>query len=621
MALLNKTQLSIMKILEIMKYFAKNICVLTLVGLMTMGAMTGCKDDLKPEAQQKDRIAVNLRLVAERSSNLKLSNDRWEATDRIGLYMKKAGQAITAAGAIYVDGNNLKMTYSDASRMLDSEEPLYYPKGEFVDFVAYYPWQETIGAGCTIAIDLEDQSASLPSELLYSNNVAEQAPSEEVVDLVFNYAYAKIMLTVYLPDRQPADVANMSVSLTGMNSKATFQLTDGTFTGLQSGNPIKFFRTGTQNSVAFFEAFIMPANVGEESKFVFQAAGRTYEVSAAGNYVAGGLYVFDYSIGKPDFNILEVNDIIIIGPSASVTINNLVYLTAIINPSTAHYNNCYWTSSNPEVAEITNSSTEVRTGELKAISEGTTLITATSYDNIHKAEFSVTVTKYGNRLINYSFEDPVDNITNTFYLNVSNIPGWETVLRTWFDDFYKYGEELEGPKFSPQWLSFQNTGRVSQLSHTSWWNGNGQFFCAPNLPWLEGRWALRVGTGAASTSGFYQIVPVTPGETYKFGGTTGARVDTNNQSARTETLKILSSDGMTIYYSEDIDYLYGKRDEHAWQLISGNTYSTCLKVEGRFTVPDDVTQVRLQYNHRSWDSPNNAPIILWDQMFFEFVDE
>jgi hypothetical protein len=276
----------------------KHFFAVTTAGMLMLGAMTGCND--KPE-NQPERVPVSLTAGIAPTSTIKVADDQWEATDRVGVYMKKAGQAITAEGAVYADGNNVPMSITDGA--LTSTPPLYYPLEGSVDFVAYYPYTATVATDQTIAVDLSQQASGLPAEVLYANNIAGQAPSEAAVSLNFNYALAKIALTVtgnQATTLTEADFAGMSVTVDGFYTQASLRLTDGSFVSPQGKQSITLYRAGGADKSATFEALILPATVAaDEVTFTFHAGGNSYPCKVTGNYDAATQYDLAFTLNTP----------------------------------------------------------------------------------------------------------------------------------------------------------------------------------------------------------------------------------------------------------------------------------------------------------------------------------
>ena len=157
--------------------------------------LSGCRVDITPdEREARGGFAVNLRADIEKSILKVTGDNKFEASDEVGLYMKKAGQALTADGAVYDAADNLKMGIAEGT--LVSDPPLLYPEEGNVDFIAYYPYTAAVGSDYTIGVSVAGQEAGLPDEVLYSNNVKHQSPTTAEVKLDFFYSLAKLEITV-----------------------------------------------------------------------------------------------------------------------------------------------------------------------------------------------------------------------------------------------------------------------------------------------------------------------------------------------------------------------------------------------------------------------------------------
>jgi hypothetical protein len=337
-------------------------------------------------------------------------------------------------------------------------------------------------------------------------------------------------------------------------------------------------------------------------------------VSAAGVYESGALYVIDMVIGKADeINYPPTEDIEITNPPSEPMIPNHTYrLNATILPTNTFFDNCYWTSSNPEIVEITSPVTAQRYCEIRALSAGTAIITATTYDHLQSYQVAIKVQKRGNRMVNPGFETgPSGGNEN---LNSNDIPGWGSLGAGWFTDIY--GAEAGD--------NHNNSTRVTAAIGNSW-TGNGAQFTqdqthvTPAYRFLVGSAICRVGTGGNSTGGWFQSVFVTPGETYRFGGRTAARGNETNMKLD-GTLRITSADGRRHqYHVQPLDYEKGDGSrDYTMVNTSGTTYVTWFVAEGQWTAPEGVTEVRFQYDQRNY---GNTPIVCWDETFFECIDE
>jgi hypothetical protein len=129
--------------------------------------------------------------------------------------------------------------------------------------------------------------------------------------------------------------------------------------------------------------------------------------------------------------------------------------------------------------------------------------------------------------------------------------------------------------------------------------GNGVFF-ANNL---EGTFACRIE--ADRPGGIYQLVSVSPGVKYEFSVVIGFR--RNNLTAMSiktdETVKVLSPDGLTTYRAEPI-------------VTNPSQQENIIHVTGEVLIPAGVTQVRFQVDQRTYMSPDQSPLMLFDNCVF-----
>ena len=319
-----------MKSYHLFKFIERSLRVAFVCCLVMFFAVSCDKD--KPESEPNEQIAVSLKTNIE-PSVLKVANDQWETFDSIGLYMKKAGLPITTAGAVYDNAANRQLGVTGNELTFGWPGTLYYPMENNVDFVAYYPhtWVDT--TDYTIPVSVMGQSAGLPVEVLYSNNVTNQAPTTSAVELNFHYTLAKLELTVNGGENSTftaTDFANMTMSIEGMYTQAKLRLSDGIFTDQQNKQPIILHKTGSTSTSATFDALILPTTVfTDEVTFVFNVAGNSYRYKPEGNYDAATCYMLDFKLDFPANSAMLMNANII---PRTVTSRSFTVYTA--NPMT-----------------------------------------------------------------------------------------------------------------------------------------------------------------------------------------------------------------------------------------------------------------------------------------------
>jgi len=279
---------------------------LIIVALVVVAAFTGCKKD-KPETNEPDgSIAVNLTTNISPVSILKVANDQWEVNDRVGLYMKRTGQTLSASGALYSNARNAQMSISNGT--LTSTPEVMYPMSGNVDFIAYHPYNADVSADFTIPVNVAGQANGLPVEVLYSNNVTNQAPTSSAVMLNFLYSLAKIELTVTNgtnPKFTEADFAAMTATVDGLSTQAKLQLTNGTFTDIQDKQTVTLRKKSSNATSATFEFLALPTN--EEVTFMFNVDGLIHIHKMMANYASATLYRYNFALDFPTVTLLNTH--------------------------------------------------------------------------------------------------------------------------------------------------------------------------------------------------------------------------------------------------------------------------------------------------------------------------
>ena len=241
-------------------------------------------------------IAVNLRANINPATT-RVMNDQWQTNDQVGLFMVRTGLPLSAA-SVFGDADNMLMTIQ--SGVLTSNPPVMYPLTGNVDFIAYYPFHSSVGNNFTIPVNVADQEAGLPTEVLFSNNITNQAPTSNPVTLNFYYSLAKLEVRVIAganSTHSAVDFENMTVSIAEMYTQADLQLANGAFTNHSGRQTITLYNTGSNATSASFAALVLPANEGVT--FLFDVNGTMYRHTMTVNYVAANLYRLNFALDFP----------------------------------------------------------------------------------------------------------------------------------------------------------------------------------------------------------------------------------------------------------------------------------------------------------------------------------
>ena len=181
----------------------------------------------------------------------------WTADDRIGIFMKKEGQDLSA-GNIVAGASNIEhttITENGIFTAVDATESIYFPKdGSKIDFVAYYPFQAEM-TNYKYKVDVSEQFNQEAIDLLFSNNVKAAGKDNPQTLLKFNHMLSRITFNLQKGEGVTS-LLGMKISIAGQPTLAEFDLVKGTLAiDNQSVNAIE---ARTYNDGANAEAIVLP---------------------------------------------------------------------------------------------------------------------------------------------------------------------------------------------------------------------------------------------------------------------------------------------------------------------------------------------------------------------------
>jgi formylglycine-generating enzyme required for sulfatase activity len=268
------------------------------------------------DGKQPDGEAVEVKFTAstgsEATPETRTSADGrfWEAGDEVGIFMYATGQALSSA-SIRNGADNRKFlaqtaAASSALSPAATDQAIFYPGGETVDFAAYYPWKASgTGAGQLNAyvypIDLTDQTDPAALDLLYARK-PDMGGSVATVGLAFAHQLSKISLHIRKgTDISAVNFGSATATLYGMSKTAGFNLASGAIEGV--GATAAFLMNKAETTATYdasYEALILPQAAGPGRKVTFDAGGsNTYDWTIPDNaaFEAGKHHIYTLSIG------------------------------------------------------------------------------------------------------------------------------------------------------------------------------------------------------------------------------------------------------------------------------------------------------------------------------------
>ena len=200
---------------------------LSVVAIVAAMAFTSCNNVINDIADGSSQEAVKFSAGIEATPKAPTyaSGTSWAPGDSIGIFMVKNGTFDISLGA----ENKKYTTVAGNSSFTASNGDIYYPMSGDVDFIAYYPWQDNQDLTDPYEVDVSDQSNPAEIDLLWAmaDNNGNGYNSGSVA-LVFSHMLTRIVLTAEPGGGLTAvDLAGMTAKISGMNTKADFDLMDG----------------------------------------------------------------------------------------------------------------------------------------------------------------------------------------------------------------------------------------------------------------------------------------------------------------------------------------------------------------------------------------------------------
>lgn len=221
------------------------------LALVAAATMASCNGKVSPEAQD-DKVAVQFgsSITASRAVN-----DKWTAGDQIGIFMTGENKTLSES-SIREEADNIayRTEGNGAFSPVTAEQIIYFPMDGDVDFYAYYPYTAQVN-DYRIALDLTDQSNQEALDLMFAK-VGGCNKSNPQVELKFSHLLSNLILEV-----QPgtgltqADLAKLTVKVKDADTKAMFNLVDGTISGEEEPKDIAM---KTVEAGKRYEALLFP---------------------------------------------------------------------------------------------------------------------------------------------------------------------------------------------------------------------------------------------------------------------------------------------------------------------------------------------------------------------------
>ena len=228
--------------------------------VLLAGAMVSCSTEDTAPTTANGKVAVQF--TGGISVNTRASGLAWAEGDKIGIFMTATKQPLSAdALREGVDNVCYQSNGNIGFSPVSGGKTVFFPIDGDVDFYSYY--RQTTVNDYQVALDVTDQTKQETIDFMYAKTEGCNKATPQVF-LKFYHKLSNLVLEV-----QPGngltqeDLKKMTVTVKGQNTKATFNLADGTISGEE--NPADITMKTTEAG-KLYEAILLPTE--EESRVI-----------------------------------------------------------------------------------------------------------------------------------------------------------------------------------------------------------------------------------------------------------------------------------------------------------------------------------------------------------------
>lgn len=257
-------------------------------------ALGSCTEETQQAIESGKQQFVRFTSVVE-GTYTRAAGASWSPSDAIGVYMKSNGAELSA-GSIVGDGDNVEyFTENGDGNFLPVSTYLSFPEdGSKVDFIAYYPHQQTIN-NFIYPVDITNQADPETIDLLYADKLEGISERSNALKLSFSHQLARLVLNV--KSVAGSSLEGLSISISGVKTKANFLLANGTLNiDANSKGDVAMHMVRGEGLSA--EAILLPEGNLNDVKLKFVLSGKSQEIplSSSLKFEKGRCYTYTINI-------------------------------------------------------------------------------------------------------------------------------------------------------------------------------------------------------------------------------------------------------------------------------------------------------------------------------------
>lgn len=261
----------------------------SLLGIvLSLSILQSCQNDETNIIQNEvNNKGITFSSIIDDAQNSRAYDTSWEANDVIGVFM------LANSDKNVLDTNIPYATSKGDGYFVSQNSPIYYPEdNSAVDFIAYYPYSETIDYK-NYPINLSNQTKQNAIDLMTAVNLTNRQLTSPQGNLQFKHLLAKLVLN--LKSTSGSSLKGIKASISGLKVKGTANLSDGTITPSGEATTFSLF---INEKATQAEAILLPQDLSGKLKIKLELNGQSKEIETeiAGSIEQGNKYIYNVNV-------------------------------------------------------------------------------------------------------------------------------------------------------------------------------------------------------------------------------------------------------------------------------------------------------------------------------------
>lgn len=258
--------------------------------LLVVVCLSGCNRE-GGELDELKRLPVKFNTIIVEDIQTRAKDASWESGDKIGVFAINSGASLQTS-SIVEDYANLAFSTTGDGVFHAEGKSIYYPEdNKAMDFISYYPYKANL-TNCQYPIDINEQL-----DFFYSDNLKEVIENGEVKTLQFQRILSRLVLNI--SPKKSGSLENLEVLVSGVKTKATFSLADGSLLIDNSSEQTMTLTPNGSNTEKKIDVIFLPTNDLETVNITFKIGDKNiYKWKLPHKLEKGKVYTYNIELDK-----------------------------------------------------------------------------------------------------------------------------------------------------------------------------------------------------------------------------------------------------------------------------------------------------------------------------------